>query len=158
FLEIGTPPTGNHKHFTSFALPAVRVRFPACLFCQGRPLLSRKRKLRGLDSAGGKAPGTATKCICFFFSSGNHARKKEERGKQNDRKTTRYLGRTTAGCGGKTGAHARSLHSLLQLLLRERLACAGTVHAAQPATRSTQYLSRLVGTQAPSPQRRTGHH
>src|SRR5580693_8961781 len=63
-------------------LPAVRVRFPARFFCQGRPLRSRERKLRGLDSACGKAPGTATKGICFFFSSGNHARKKEERRNQ----------------------------------------------------------------------------
>jgi hypothetical protein len=58
------------------------VRFPARFFCQGRPLRSRERKLRGLDSACGKAPGTATKGICFFFSSGNHARKKEERRNQ----------------------------------------------------------------------------
>jgi hypothetical protein len=62
-----------------FALPAVRVRFSARFFCQGRTLRSRERKTRGLDSACGKAPGTATKGICFFFSSGSHARKKEER-------------------------------------------------------------------------------
>jgi hypothetical protein len=43
------------------------VRFPARLFCQGRTLRSRERKLRGLDSADGKAPGTATKGIRFFF-------------------------------------------------------------------------------------------
>jgi hypothetical protein len=66
----------------SLALPAVRVRFPARLTCQGRTLRSRERKLRGLDSACGKALGTATKGICFFFSSGNHARKKEERRSQ----------------------------------------------------------------------------
>jgi hypothetical protein len=45
------------------------VRFPARFFCQGRPLRSRERKLRGLDSASGKAPGTATKGICFFFQA-----------------------------------------------------------------------------------------
>ena len=54
------------------------MRFPARLFCQGRPLRSRERKLRGLDSADGQAPSPATKGICFFFSSGNHARKKEK--------------------------------------------------------------------------------
>jgi len=63
------------------ALPDARVRFAARLVCQGRALRSRERKLRGLDSACGKAPGTATKGICFFFSGGNHARKKE-RGNQ----------------------------------------------------------------------------
>jgi hypothetical protein len=54
------------------------VRFPARICCQGSSLRSDERKTRGLDSACGKAPGTATKGICFFFSSGNHARKKEE--------------------------------------------------------------------------------
>jgi hypothetical protein len=58
------------------------VRFPARLFCQGSSLRFDKRKTRGLDSACGKAPGTATKGVCFFFSSGNHARKKEERRNQ----------------------------------------------------------------------------
>src|SRR5437016_7449190 len=110
--------------FLLSALPAVRVRFPARLFCQGRPLRSRERKLRGLDSACGKAAGTAMKGICFFFSSGNHARKKEERGKQDDRKATSHLGRATAGGGGKAGANTRSLHRLLQLQLRECFACA----------------------------------
>src|SRR6266566_544092 len=114
--------------FLLSALPAVRVRFPARLFCQGRPLRSRERKLRGLDSASGKAQGTATKGICFFFSSGNHARKKEERGKQDDRKTARHLGRTTAGGGRNAGPNARSLHRFSQLLLRKRPTCAGTVH------------------------------
>src|SRR5208283_2930922 len=46
--------------------------------CQGRPLRSRERTLRGLDSAVGGALGTAMKGICFFFSSGNHARKREK--------------------------------------------------------------------------------
>src|SRR5438876_7383437 len=117
--------------FLLSALPAVRVRFPARLFCQGRPLRSRERKLRGLDSASGKAPETATKGICFFFSSGNHARKKEERRKQDARKTTCDLGRTTAGGGRKAGPNARSLHRLPQLLLRECSACAGTMYPAQ---------------------------
>jgi hypothetical protein len=72
----------TNTHSSSLALPAVRVRFPARFFCQGRTLRSRERKFRGLDSACGKAPGTATKGICFFFSSGSHARRKEERRNQ----------------------------------------------------------------------------
>ena len=56
-------------HSSSLALPAVRVRFPARWTCQGRTLRSRERKLRGLDSACGKALGTATKGICFFARS-----------------------------------------------------------------------------------------
>src|ERR1700741_5683702 len=53
--------------FFSSALPGVRVRFPARLFCQGRPLRSPERTLRGLDSASRKAPETARKSICFIF-------------------------------------------------------------------------------------------
>jgi len=70
------------KTFSFFALPALRVRFPARLLCQGSSVRFDERKARGLDSACGKAPGAATKGICFFFSSGNHARKKEERENQ----------------------------------------------------------------------------
>jgi hypothetical protein len=58
------------------------------LFCQGRPLRSRERKTRGLDSACGKAPGTATKGICFFFfkrkSRSKKGRKRETNECQND--------------------------------------------------------------------------
>jgi hypothetical protein len=52
------------------------------LFCQGSALRFDKRQHRGLDSADGQARFAATKGICFFFSSGNHARKKEERRNQ----------------------------------------------------------------------------
>src|SRR5215469_13958470 len=85
------------------ALPAARVRFPARFCCQGRTLRSRERKLRGLDSACGKAPGTATKGICFFFSSGNHAWKKEERRNKCQRDNTplgeNYCGRRSKSRG-----------------------------------------------------------
>jgi len=50
----------------SIALPAERLRFAACFFCQGSSLRSDERKLRGLDSAVGEAPGTARKSICFL--------------------------------------------------------------------------------------------
>jgi hypothetical protein len=134
------------------------VRFPARFFCQGSSLRSDERKTRGLDSACGKALGTATKGICFFFSSGNHARKKKERGKQNDRKATCHLRRTTAGGGRKAGANARSLHRLPQLQLRKRITCAGTVHPPQSATRTTQYLSRMARTETAGPQRGKRNH
>jgi hypothetical protein len=49
----------------SIALPAERLRFAARFFCQGSSLRSDERQLRGLDSAGGEAPGTARKSICF---------------------------------------------------------------------------------------------
>src|SRR5438874_6739129 len=58
--------------------------------------ISRERKLRGLDSAGGAAQGTARKGICFFFFKRKSRSKKGERGKQNDRKTAHHLGRITA--------------------------------------------------------------
>ena len=57
------------------------MRLPARSFCQGRTLRSRERKTRGLDSAGGKAPGTATKGTCFFFFQAEitlEKRRKEE--------------------------------------------------------------------------------
>ena len=43
------------------------------LFCQGSALRFDERRPRGLDSADGHARYPATKGICFFFSSGNHA-------------------------------------------------------------------------------------
>jgi len=49
------------------ALPAERLRFAARFFCQGSSLRSDERKLRGLDSANGEAPGPARKSICFFL-------------------------------------------------------------------------------------------
>jgi len=52
----------------SIALPAERLRFAARFFCQGSSLRSDERKLRGLDSAGGEAPKTARKSICFLCS------------------------------------------------------------------------------------------
>ena len=61
-------------------------------------------------------------------------------------------GRTTTGGGRKAGANARSLHRLSQLQLRERLACAGTVHPPQLATRTTQFLSGMARTETASPQ------
>src|SRR5204862_6863157 len=54
------PGTSNSRSYSS-ALPAVRLRFPTRLFCQGRPLRSRERKLRGLDSAGGAADRKSTR-------------------------------------------------------------------------------------------------
>jgi hypothetical protein len=45
------------------------VRFPARLFCQGSSLRFDERKTRDLDSACGKAPGTATKGIASFFQA-----------------------------------------------------------------------------------------
>src|SRR5205809_3316931 len=41
------------------------LRFAACFFCQGSSLRSDERKLRGLDSARGEAPGTARKGFVF---------------------------------------------------------------------------------------------
>jgi hypothetical protein len=52
----------------SIALPAERLRFAARFFCQGSSLRSDERKLRGLDSACGEAPGPARKSICFLCS------------------------------------------------------------------------------------------
>jgi hypothetical protein len=54
----------------------------ARLFCQGRPLRSRERKLRGLDSAGGQAPETARKGSCFFFFK-RKSRSKKRRKERN---------------------------------------------------------------------------
>src|ERR1700720_4902218 len=64
---LGFDTFGSVKIFLriSIALPAERLRFAARFFCQGSPLRSDERKLRGLDSAGGEAPGTARKSICF---------------------------------------------------------------------------------------------
>jgi hypothetical protein len=57
------------------------VRFPARFCCQGSSLRSDERKTRGLDSACGKAPGTATKGIASFFKRKSRlkkGRKKEQ--------------------------------------------------------------------------------
>jgi len=55
--------------FPSHALPAERLRSAARLFCQGSSLRSDERKLRGLDSADGEAPGPARKGICFLCTA-----------------------------------------------------------------------------------------
>jgi hypothetical protein len=56
------------------------VRFPARFCCQGSSLRSDERKTRGLDSASGKAPETATKGICFFFQAEITLEKRKKEG------------------------------------------------------------------------------
>jgi hypothetical protein len=53
----------------SSALPSVRVRFPARLFCKGRPLRSRERKLRGLDSGAVQRMGPLGRALVLFFQA-----------------------------------------------------------------------------------------
>jgi hypothetical protein len=67
-LKFNTFPSVKNFLRISIALPAERLRFAARFFCQGSPLRSDERKLRGLDSADGEAPGTARKSICFLCS------------------------------------------------------------------------------------------
>src|SRR5258708_721897 len=67
--------------FPSHALPAQRLRSAARLFCQGSSLRSDERKLRGLDSADGEAPGTARKGICFLRSKVPLPRSKNQKQK-----------------------------------------------------------------------------
>src|SRR5215468_9977882 len=93
--------------------------------------------MRGLDSACGKAPGDRHEGHLLLFFKRKSRLKKGRKREPNARKTTRHLGRTTAGGGRKARANARSLHRLSQFFARERFACAGTVHAAQPAAHST---------------------
>jgi hypothetical protein len=96
------------------------VRFPARLTCQGRTLRSRERKVRGLDSACGKALGTATKGICFFFSNGNRAQKKEKRGSQVPEKQHATWGELLQEAVEKPGRMLEAYNkSLLTVALHE---------------------------------------
>jgi hypothetical protein len=67
-LKFNTLPSVKNFLRISIALPAERLRFAARFFCQGSPLRSDERKLRGLDSADGEAPEPARKSICFLCS------------------------------------------------------------------------------------------
>ena len=42
-------------------------------------------------------------------------------------------------------------YTAVHIFVRERFACGGTVRAAQPATRTTQYLQRMARTKTAGP-------
>jgi hypothetical protein len=85
------------------ALPGARVRLFARLICQGRALRSRERKLRGLDSARGKAQGTATKGIASFFQAEITPEKRKKEGTKCQKDNTPlgedYCGRQSKSQG-----------------------------------------------------------
>jgi len=93
--------------FFSSALPAVRVPFPARLFCQGRPLRSPERTLRGLDSASRKAPETARKGICFIFFQAEIALEK----RRETNTTGRRENLSYSGTGRKGDCRAAKLRA-----------------------------------------------
>src|SRR5207249_10551162 len=69
------------------------LRFAACFFCQGSSLRSDKRKLRGLDSACGEAPGTARKGFVFCAAKCRCAKGKnpQSKGANNATRTCRVV-------------------------------------------------------------------
>src|SRR6266481_3720865 len=69
------------------------LRFAACFFCQGSSLRSDKRKLRGLDSARGEAPGTARKGFVFCAAKCRCAKGKnpQSKGANNATRTCRVV-------------------------------------------------------------------
>src|SRR5258708_25972773 len=69
------------------------MRFAACFFCQGSSLRFDKRKLRGLDSACGEAPGTARKGFVFCAAKCRCAKGKnpQNEGANNATRTCRVV-------------------------------------------------------------------
>src|SRR5213593_3260437 len=79
----------HESHSFRSALPTKRLRFAACFFCQGSSLRSDKRKLRGLDSACGEAPGTARKGFVFCAAKCRCAKGKNPQTKGANMQTER---------------------------------------------------------------------
>src|SRR5205807_3442659 len=79
--------------FFRSALPTKELGFPACSFRQVSPLRSDKRKLRGLDSACGEAPGTARKGFVFCAAKCRCAKGKnpQSKGANNATRTCRVV-------------------------------------------------------------------
>jgi len=98
FPQSPTAPTRN----VLFPLPFL-TQDSRRLFSQGSSLRFDERKTRGLDSAWGKAPGTATKGSCFFFSNGITLKKRKKEGtkcqKDNMRLGENYCGRRSKSRG-----------------------------------------------------------
>ena len=79
------------------------MRFPARLFCQGSSLRFDERKTRGLDSACGKALGTATKGFASFFQAETTLEKRKKEGTKCQKDNTplgeNYCGRRSKSRG-----------------------------------------------------------